>query len=338
MRTLQIHPTRLCNLRCVHCYSSSGPEERGELGAPLLKRAIRDAATLGYNSVTVSGGEPLLYRGLRAVCEEAHNRGLAVTLVTNGTGLTRRRLDRLAGLVDTIAIGIDGVPERHNRIRRAPGAFETMERRLELLKHSAIQFGFVFTLTRENLRDLEWAADFAVSRGAAMLQIRPLEEYGRASTQFTGQTLPQAHMATAWMVAECLRDIHRGQLAIHFDALNAYALPFEPADIGEWKAGLQRGVRDLAEIVSPLVIEADGTVAPLCYGFARSLSFGNLNRFGLRELADEWVRLCASKFCDVYETVLEEVRASDRAFANVHELLSEHALTSIGAARNTMPR
>ena len=32
-RIVQIHPTRRCNLRCLHCYSSSGPEVKGELPA-----------------------------------------------------------------------------------------------------------------------------------------------------------------------------------------------------------------------------------------------------------------------------------------------------------------
>jgi MoaA/NifB/PqqE/SkfB family radical SAM enzyme len=295
-RILQIHPTRFCNLRCAHCYSSSGPEERGELGAPLLQQAIRDAAPLGYNALTVSGGEPLLYAGLPALCHEAHICGMAVMLVTNGTRLTERRLDRLAGLVDSIAISIDGRPERHNRIRRAPGAFEIMEQRLRLLRRSRIPFGFVFTLMKENLIDLQWAADFAASQGAAGLQIHPLERHGRASTQFVG-------------------------------------LPIEPADIAEWKTGLLRGVRVLGEIVSPLVIEADGTVVPLRYGFVRALSFGNLYQLRLRDMAAEWVRSRASRFCDVYRSLLEEVCASDRVFANVGELLSEEALrelTTIG--------
>jgi MoaA/NifB/PqqE/SkfB family radical SAM enzyme len=340
-RILQIHPTRFCNLRCNHCYSSSGPEERGELGAPLLKPAIRDAVALGYNALTVSGGEPLLYAGLHAVCTEAHARGMKVTLATNGTRLTPQRLVRLAGLVDMIAISIDGVPERHNRIRRAPGAFEIMEQKLPLLQRSRIPFGFVFTLMRENLSELEWAADFAASHGAAILQIHPLETSGRASRHLAGQALPQAHMATAWMIAECLREIHREKLAIHFDSLNWYALPIEPTDVGEWKEGLLRGERALGEIVSPLVIETDGTVVPLRYGFARSLAFGNLRQFGLQEMVDQWVRFRVSSFCHVYRTVLEEVRASDQSFANVCELLSAEALrelTSIASVSNAMPQ
>ena len=52
---LQIHPTRRCNLRCLHCYSSSGPEEHEELAADLVAGAIEDAARLGFTVVSGRG-------------------------------------------------------------------------------------------------------------------------------------------------------------------------------------------------------------------------------------------------------------------------------------------
>src|SRR5579872_1875074 len=95
VRILQIHPTKLCNLRCLHCYSSSGPLERGELGAPLLLNAVSDAARLGYNVLSVSGGEPLLYSKLPILCQAARRHKMITTLVTNGTVITQRKLDEL---------------------------------------------------------------------------------------------------------------------------------------------------------------------------------------------------------------------------------------------------
>jgi len=64
-KALQIHPTRFCNLTCLHCYSSSGPEQREALGAPLLVDAITEAGAEGYNDIAFSGGEPILYGDLR---------------------------------------------------------------------------------------------------------------------------------------------------------------------------------------------------------------------------------------------------------------------------------
>jgi Fe-coproporphyrin III synthase len=46
-RVLQVHPTRRCNLSCLHCYSYSGPTARDELPPPLLDKLVVDAASLG---------------------------------------------------------------------------------------------------------------------------------------------------------------------------------------------------------------------------------------------------------------------------------------------------
>jgi MoaA/NifB/PqqE/SkfB family radical SAM enzyme len=40
-------PARACRLRCLRCYSSSGPEERGGQPARLLREAIAGAEEEG---------------------------------------------------------------------------------------------------------------------------------------------------------------------------------------------------------------------------------------------------------------------------------------------------
>src|SRR6266568_1245666 len=119
-RILQIHPTRLCNLLCRHCYSESGPGQRGAIEASVLSAAIADAARLGYRTVAVSGGEPFLYPALPATLQAARAHGMTTTITTNGTVLTERRAAQVAGLVDLVAISLDGTPESHNRMRGSP--------------------------------------------------------------------------------------------------------------------------------------------------------------------------------------------------------------------------
>ena len=327
IRILQIHPTRLCNLRCLHCYSSSGPHERGELGAPLLLRAVEDAAKLGYNVLSVSGGEPLLYDGLSTLCREAHRQAMLATLVTNGTVFTDARMEELHGLIDMLAVSIDGAPARHNRMRGDARAFERMELGLETVRRAGIPFAIVFTLTRENLHDLKWAAEFAVSQRALMLQVHPLEEYGRACSLTGGQQLTAQEMAATWMTVEYLREIHRGRLAIHLDSVSRYQLP-APADLVD-------------DTVSPLVIEDDGAVVPLRYGFPRSFAFGSLHVRTLAEMMPEWQDRCASAFRDLYRETLRKLRGSDRMFLNLYEALAaeaEQQTDAFVAAGRLMPR
>jgi MoaA/NifB/PqqE/SkfB family radical SAM enzyme len=200
-----------------------------------------------------------------------------------------------------------------------------MEKRLRYLREERIPFGFVYTLTRDNLSELEWAADFAVAQGAASLQVHPIEEYGRARLDASLESLPDLEMATACLVVDCLRSIHEGKLVLQFDALHRESLPVEPDDVARWKSGLDRGHRNLGEVVSPLVIEEDGTVSPLRYGFPRSFSLGNLYRGNLYAMAGEWTHRRSGAFCDLYRDVLLQVRKSRDRFCNMYGKLAEEA-------------
>jgi len=152
--TLQIHVTKKCNLKCLHCYSSSGPEETEMLDIEELKLAVRDAKALGFGFVTLSGGEPFLYPHMKEIMAYAKSLGLRTGAVTNGMFLDKRRLDALAPHTDLIVVSLDGAPERHNRMRANASAFEVMSRKIPALRESGIPFGFIFTLSRGSLKDL----------------------------------------------------------------------------------------------------------------------------------------------------------------------------------------
>ena len=107
---LQVHPSRRCNLRCLHCYSASGPEERDELPVPVLESLVSDAAREGYRVLSLSGGEPLLYHGTPPVLARAHESGLQTTLTTNGTLLRPQYLEPVVPYLDLLTISLDGVP------------------------------------------------------------------------------------------------------------------------------------------------------------------------------------------------------------------------------------
>jgi MoaA/NifB/PqqE/SkfB family radical SAM enzyme len=285
-RILQIHPTRRCNLRCLHCYSSSGPEERGELAAALLADALDDAAAEGYAVASFSGGEPLLYRPLREVLAHARRLGMVTTVTTNGMLLDERRLRSLAGVVDLLAISLDGVPSSHDRMRADPRAFATMASRLPGLRDAAIPFGFLFTLTQHNLHELEWVSAFAIEQGARLLQIHPLAAVGRAAEELPEAPPDGVEGAYALLLASRLQEAVGDRIQVQLDLTSRRAMAAQPS---VFFAGEDDPGGTLADRVRPLVIEADGTVAPLEHGFPRSLALGNLHAAPLRELAPRWL-------------------------------------------------
>lgn len=307
-RVVQIHPTRRCNLRCLHCYSSSSPDERNMLGVALLADAVNDAASAGYNWASISGGEPLMYTHLSTLLRHVRSCGMQTAIATNGMLLDARRLDAIGEFTDLIAISVDGVPESHNTIRGSARAFELMASRLETLRARRLNFGFIFTLTQHNLHELQWVVQFALEQGAKLVQVHPLDNVGHAAEHMHGDCPDEIETAYAWLLGKRMEKMLDGKVSIHVDLVSSEVLKRNPAMVF---AAPLAGEADMpfSEIVSPLVIEADATVVPLQYGFPREYALGNLRQAPLERLIDAWraqrqlafYQLCA----DAHESIVQ---------------------------------
>lgn len=119
-----------CNFKCPYCYQdlrqsqqqSSLPEKNWEtLFSFIADQVVHHAVTnLG---VVLFGGEPLmdydvLHRAVRNLKGlEQTGVSVAVSLITNGSLLTRKRSEELAPYVDSVQITLDGPREIHNKRR-----------------------------------------------------------------------------------------------------------------------------------------------------------------------------------------------------------------------------
>ncbi len=317
---IQIHPTRRCNLRCLHCYSFSAPEERDQLSSLVLEEALSDAAALGYKVASFSGGEPVLYNSLGSLLRIAKDLGFRTTVTSNGMLLDEKRLGMLTGCTDVLAISLDGVPESHNRMRASAEAFERMQGNLERVRKSGIAFGFIFTLTQFNVNEIDWAARFAVEQGARLFQIHPLEEVGRASQLLIGSRPDEMESAFAYLEAERIRRMYGDRLYVQLDIFHRELVKRFPARFyaeESWPPGAR-----LADLVTPLVVEADGNVVPLGYGFARRFGLGSIGETRLRDLAPHWLRLRYPAFRQLCRDVYAEAcRPTELPFLNWYEML-----------------
>lgn len=325
LRVLQVHPTLRCNLRCLHCYSSSGPHRREELDLELLREALTDARREGYAVMGVSGGEPMLYRPLPELLDHARSLGMVTTVTSNGMLLDERRLELLAGRVDLLAISLDGSPCSHDRMRGSPRAFADLSRNLPAVRASGIPFGFIFTLTQHNLHELDWVARFALGQGARLLQIHPLEEVGRAATELRGRR-PDATEAT-WAHVEALRiqALAGERLHVQLDLVDRERLRREPARAFA-APPIASAAAPLGHVLSPLVIEADGTVVPLQYGFPRPFALGSLHDAPLAELAQRWREERHGAFRTLCTRVFDKLTVPVRLpYANWYEAVAAEA-------------
>ena len=87
--SMELELSRICNLRCVYCYASSGKPLANELTLAEIEDAVDQAVQLGARKIIVlGGGEPLLYPQLLEVLDFIINKNLVVDLFTNGTLIT----------------------------------------------------------------------------------------------------------------------------------------------------------------------------------------------------------------------------------------------------------
>jgi MoaA/NifB/PqqE/SkfB family radical SAM enzyme len=327
-RVLQIHPTLRCNLKCPHCYSSSSPEEVGELSLDLLRQTLSEAFSEGYNAVGVSGGEPLMFSSLHGVLEHARCLGMATTVTTNGILLDRKRVHDLRDLVDLIAISLDGIEESHNRMRGNPKAFELMTRRLNDVREANIKFGFIFTLTLHNLHELEEVANFAVEQGASSLQVHPLEEVGRAQSMLANSSPDDLELTYAFLECARIKEMHAGKLDVQFDVADRNLVRESPCRV---YADELNNIDELIELplgdlVSILIVENDGFVVPMQYGFSRAYGLGSLKDDSFRHLAARWKTNVYPSFRQLCRKVFDRMVDNDRPdlpFTNWYGLIMQ---------------
>jgi MoaA/NifB/PqqE/SkfB family radical SAM enzyme len=144
--TLVINPTMACNLRCEGCYSFKMPRKGMDYG--LLSRVLHEAWEMGTRFITVSGGEPLIYRHLFRMLEEFD--GMTFMSYTNATLIDEAMADRIASAGNLLpAISVEGFGAETDR-RRGAGVHDRALRAMQLLRERGVMFGFSATPTRHN--------------------------------------------------------------------------------------------------------------------------------------------------------------------------------------------
>jgi len=252
----------------------------------LLCDALGVLRAEGYTQVSLSGGEPLVYRPLSKVVERAHELGFRVTMVTNGL-LAAKRLASLLPLLDGIAVSFDGLPDTHNTMRGRADAFERAAAGLHWLAEKEAPVGAAVSLARDAIPELPELADQLAALGARAVQVRPVARAGRARSLAESSFYDESDRARLYLVVLALQ-LELPDVRLHCDLAPAQGL-WEQRDayaglLGECEH-LPRGERPLAELVNPLVVTDTGSLKPIAYDFADRFDIGSLD-----ELSPEALR------------------------------------------------
>jgi MoaA/NifB/PqqE/SkfB family radical SAM enzyme len=306
---------------------------RTELDPAVLCGLVSDAARMGYQVISISGGEPFLYSGLREVLLHAKSLGLRTTVTTNGYFLQPRRLEPLRDFVDVLAVSLDGPPEMHNRLRGSPDAFDRLCVGLGNLRTSGLNFGFIHTLTRETWEHLPWIAEFAADSGARLLQLHPLEMAGRAEDKLGALCAEEDGLAKAYLVATALGAKYSGAMAVQVDLLHREQVLRAPAMVYADEFPGNRDATATADLLGLIVMEADGAVVPISYGFSRRYQICTLKQQSLNQGWPSFLNQGYPEFRQLCRDLFEElVSPNQRSLFNWHERVVARSHRSSTAA------
>ena len=106
-----------CNSACGYCDLPLN-EGRYEMTREEIHRVFRHLYSEGLRFVFVQGGEPLVRRDLPDILEDLAGLGYHLTVITNGTRITQKFVDRILPLHVNLSVSLDTLDrERYTTIR-----------------------------------------------------------------------------------------------------------------------------------------------------------------------------------------------------------------------------
>jgi radical SAM protein with 4Fe4S-binding SPASM domain len=183
LRSLVLHLTEGCNLRCKHCYFAAETSVKDELSKSEFLSVIQQFAELGGESLLITGGEPLLEKEkLYAVIKEAKKNKIDRILVnTNGTLITEFDAAFFEENHVNVGVSLDGAtPITHDYIR-GKGAFEKAVNGIKILLRHGITTTIGTTLMKPNLHEAPEILHLAKKLGLPSVNYVILKTKGRAT-------------------------------------------------------------------------------------------------------------------------------------------------------------
>ena len=195
--------TYACNLACIHCLSSSGRRDPGELSTDECLTVIDELARMQVFYVNIGGGEPTIRPDFFQIVDHAVASGVGVKFSTNGSRIDAAVAQRIAGsdYID-VQISLDGADAATNDAVRGEGSYNTAIAAMEHLYDAGFgAFKISVVMTRHNVSQLD-AFEALAARYGAELRLTRLRPSGRGADTWDQLHLSQADQRAlyAWLV------------------------------------------------------------------------------------------------------------------------------------------
>ncbi|MCX5708238.1 MAG: radical SAM protein [Candidatus Omnitrophica bacterium] len=169
--SLTLFLTHRCNLRCKMCgqWGEGGVTKKegadalkDELPIELYRKFLDDLSKVDRPSITLFGGEPLLYTGCLELIRYIKSKKMHCLMITNGSLLADAAGAIVESGLDELNISLDGGAELHDQIRGNHGLFQKIMDGIgrvndhkEMTKRAKPLINLQCTITKYNYQYLE---------------------------------------------------------------------------------------------------------------------------------------------------------------------------------------
>lgn len=176
--------TRRCNLKCVHCRSSSETEAKGypDFSLDEAKRVLDDISSYAKPVVVLSGGEPLMRQDVFDIASYGTSLGLRMCMATNGALVTDEICERMKSSgIRIVSLSLDGSTEEvHDDFRCQKGAFKGVMDAARIFKNHGMEFIINSSFTKRNQGEIQKVYKLAKDMGATAWYMFMIVPTGRA--------------------------------------------------------------------------------------------------------------------------------------------------------------
>lgn len=163
---IQIELTSRCNERCIHCYiPNQKKDDAYELNYDVLVKMLEDAKQMNVVSVTLSGGEPFLYKDINRIIQKCYDLDFQINILSNLTHITETNLTILIqSNISQIQVSLYSMnPEEHDFITQKRGSHAKTIQSINKLIESNIPLVISTPVMKTNFEGykdvLKWAED-----------------------------------------------------------------------------------------------------------------------------------------------------------------------------------
>jgi MoaA/NifB/PqqE/SkfB family radical SAM enzyme len=176
-----IEVTRMCGLKCLHCYNSSGKPMEGEMTTKELIGVIDEFYVMGIPEVSLSGGDLLLRKDIFEVMDQLEKYSMKVSMSLNAITLDEEIAKRLASYknLNNVSVSLEGTEEVQSGIR-GKRAYAAATAGLARLQEAGLDVKLHLTLNALTIKHVEAIKSLILRLGVGRFSVAELKPLGRA--------------------------------------------------------------------------------------------------------------------------------------------------------------